>query len=68
MYERYTTSRLVNKFSNLMTSLWEINFLGQENSLSIHTVYSPCFSHGFHDCSAKTKPIPVNEGLVYKSL
>ena len=24
MYERYKTSRLVNKFSNLMTSLWEI--------------------------------------------
>ena len=44
---------LVNKVLKLNTQPLKNNFQGQKNSLSIQAVYSPCFSHGFPDCSAK---------------
>ena len=54
---------LVNKVLKLNTQPLRNDFLGQKNSLSKQAVYSPCFSHGFPDCSAKLNRPPLIESM-----
>lgn len=51
---------LVIKVLKLNNKPLRNNFLGLKYSPSIHAVYSLCFSHGFPDCSKKTKPTAIN--------
>ena len=54
---------LVSKVLKLNTQPLRNDFLGQKSSLSIQAVYSPCFSHGFPDCSAKLNRPPLIESM-----
>ena len=52
---------LVSKVLKLNNQPLRNNFQGQKNCLSIQAVYSPCFYHGFPDCSPKLNRPPLIE-------